>query len=240
VSLITHAVGFEKLADSRYVSPEIVTRRARADHLLSKLIAGGLSAGVVLLWWPRVVPHDSAVSWVARGIGWTLLAEILVVALSPLELVLRTRLATLAPVGRLRGLGARSRQGAYVVLAAVAVCLPLTLIATGQPAPAAQPPKQITNVTRVVKVVKPVQVKKIVVRRTAPAPVTYVPATAGAPVATPRPATSVRPVAPTPSHKRTTTQTQHPAADTGSETSGTTMSPAATPDTATPTPAPGF
>jgi hypothetical protein len=222
------------------VSPEIVTRRARADHLLSKLIAGGLSAGVVLVWWPRVVPHDSALSWVGRGIGWTLLAEILIVALSPLELVLRNRVAALVPVGRLRGLGSRSRQGAYVVLAAVAVCLPLTLIATGRPAPAAQTKQEVTNVTRVVKVVKPVQVKRIVVRRTAPAPVTYVPAAATAPVATPRPAATATP---TTTHKRASTQSTRSAADSDGKTSGSAPAPTATPDTtatpAAPTPAPG-
>jgi hypothetical protein len=65
---------------------------------MSKLIAGGLSAGVVLLWWPRFFPHDSAGTWVARGIAWTLLAEILVVALSPLEHVLRARVAATGPV----------------------------------------------------------------------------------------------------------------------------------------------
>src|SRR3954451_20578278 len=145
--------------------PEITTQRARADHLLSKLIAGGLSAGVVLLWWPHFVTHDSAVSWVARGITWTLLAEIVVLALSPVELILRSRLAGLAPVGRLQGIGGRLHLLAYGVLVAVAVGLPLTLIAPGSPAPAAEA-EQVTNVTRIVKVVKPVEVKRIVVRKT--------------------------------------------------------------------------
>jgi hypothetical protein len=223
------------------VSPEIVTRRARADHLLSKLIAGGLSAGVVLLWWPRVVPHDSAASWVARGIGWTLLAEILVVALSPLELLLRTRLAACAPVNRLRGMGARFRHVAYAALVALAVCLPLTLIAAGGPAPAAQPPKQVTNVTRVVKVVKPVQVKKIVVRReAAPAPVYAPAAAAGAPVATPRPAAvSKRPASQKRSSSKRTAQSEHSAADKPSATATPSPTPDGTATPATPTPAPG-
>src|SRR3954469_21361459 len=237
------------------MSPEIATHRARADHLLSKLIAGGLSAGVVLLWWPHFVTHDSAVSWVVRGITWTLLAEILVLALSPIEIVLRLRLAGLAPVGRLRGVGGRLHAVTYVVLVAVAIGLPLTLLLAGSPAPAAQP-KQVTNVTRIVKVVKPVQVKRIVVRKTvrAAAPAS---APAGAyrpipaPVTPPPPAAAWRPTAtPTPHHSRphrsspqTTSRTQRSTApdrknDTGNRAAtAPTPQPAQTP--AAPTPAPG-
>jgi hypothetical protein len=92
------------------VSADFTTRGARTEHLLSKLIAGGLSAGVVLLWWPRVFPHDRAGGWVARGIAWTLLAEILVVAVSPLEHVLRARIAAFGPVGHVRSFF-RPRRG---------------------------------------------------------------------------------------------------------------------------------
>src|SRR4051812_35268879 len=238
------------------MSPEIATHRARADHLLSKLIAGGLSAGVVLLWWPHFVVHDSAVSWVVRGITWTLLAEILVLALSPVEIVLRSRVAGLAPVGRLRGVAGRLHAVAYVVLVAVAIGLPLTLILTGSPAPAAQP-RQVTNVTRIVKVVKPVEVKRIVVRKTiraaapaSPATGTYRPIPAAA--TSPPPAATSRPTAtPTPQHSRThrsapqtTSQTQRSTApdrrdDTGNRAAtAPTPPPAQTP--AAPTPAPGY
>ena len=55
-------------------------------------------------------PHDSAGAWVARGIAWTLLAEILVVALSPLEHVLRARVAAAGPVGHLRSFFSRSSR----------------------------------------------------------------------------------------------------------------------------------
>jgi hypothetical protein len=193
---------------------EIVTQRARADHLLSKLIAGGLSAGVVLLWWPHVVTHDSAVSWVARGIAWTLLAEILILALSPVELVLRSRLAPLAPAGLVRRAGARSQQLSYVVLAAVAICLPLTLLVAGKPATPVQT-KRVTKVTRVVKVVKPVQVKRIVIRRTVRAAAPYVPPV----VTTPRPTATWRPAAtPAPRHQPTTrAHTKGPASKGGSQ-----------------------
>src|SRR3954470_2649616 len=129
------------------VSTDFVTRGARTEHLLSKLVAGGLSAGVVLLWWPRFFPHDSAGTWVARGIAWTLLAEILVVAVSPLEHVLRARVGALRPIGHVRSFfSSSSRLRAYFAraLAAVAVSLPLMLIATGHPAAREAPKPQVT------------------------------------------------------------------------------------------------
>ena len=174
------------------MSTDFATRGARTDHLLSKLIAGGLSAGVVLLWWPRFFPHDSAGTWISRGIAWTLLAEILVVTLSPLEHVLRARVAATGPVGHLRSFFSRSsrlRAWFALCLAAAAVSAALMLIATGHPAKADPPKQQVTNVTKVVKVVKRVQVKRIVVRRpAAAAPQAYPPAVAPAPAASSTPA----------------------------------------------------
>jgi hypothetical protein len=227
----------------RCVSTDFATRGARADHLLSKLIAGGLSAGVVLLWWPRFFPHDSAGIWVARGIAWTLLAEILVVALSPLEHVLRARVAAIGPVGHLRSFFSRSsrlRAWFALGLAATAVSVPMMLIATGgRPAKADAPKPQVTNVTKVVKVVKRVQVKHIVVRQPAPAaPQAYPPA-----VSTP-PATPVqRTPASTASPKRASKKPAQrgiskPETPTPTPTAPT-PTPGATTVPATPTPAPG-
>jgi len=218
------------------VSSDFATRGARTEHLLSKLIAGGLSAGVVLLWWPRFFPHDSAGAWVARGIAWTLLAEILVVAVSPLEHALRARVAALGPVGHVRSFfSASTRTRAYFALglAAVAVSLPLMLIATGHPAVADSPkPQQVTKVTRVVKVVKQVKVKRIVVREAAPP--SYPPAVT--PVATtiahPRPTATKRAATAKPQQKKKKkTAEEKPA----------TPTPTPTPTTVptTPTPAPG-
>lgn len=193
--LVTQAPDAATGADWGDVSTDFAMQRARPDHLLSKLAAGGLSAGVVLLWWPHVFAHDSAASWVWRGIGWTLLAELLVMALSPLEHVLRAGLARVTPFGRARGrvsLSPRQRAQFALVLGALALCLPLTLIATGRPAPAQPPEQRVTNVTRVVKVVKRVQVRRIVIRRPAPAVAAPVPAA----TVTPAPvAAAVRPTA---------------------------------------------
>jgi hypothetical protein len=218
---------------------DFATRGARAEHLLSKLIAGGLSAGVVLLWWPHFFPHDSAGTWVARGISWTLLTEILVVAVSPIEHVLRARVASLAPVGQLRSFMTRSsrvRAWLALALAATAVSAPLMLIATGHPAKAEAPKREVTNVTRVVKVVKRVQVRKIVVREAAPA--------APASIPTPAPTATTRVVTPAAPKRAATkkapakrrTQEPKPSAETKPVATPT---PAATTAPATPTPASG-
>jgi hypothetical protein len=218
------------------VSSDFATRGARTEHLFSKLIAGGLSAGVVLLWWPHFFPHDSAGTWVARGIAWTLLTEILVVAVSPLEHVMRARVAAFAPVGHVRSFfSASTRLRAYFALglAAVAISIPLMLIATGHPAVAAKPkPQQVTKVTRVVKVVKQVKVKRIVVREAAPAP-TYPPAVspAATTVASPRPAASKRAGTTKPQQQEKTAAKDKPATPT--------PTPAPTTTPAAPTPAPG-
>jgi hypothetical protein len=214
-------------------------------EFLSKSIAGGLSAGVVLLWWPRFFPHDSAGTWVARGIAWTLLAEILVVALSPLEHALRARVSALGPVGQVRAFFSRwSRLRAYFALglAAVAVSLPLMLIATGRPAKGQAPKQQVTNVTRVVKVVKRVQVKRIVVNRPAPAaPQAYPAAVVTAPAATSTPAVTQRSTTTSPkraSQKRTQQHTAEPNTSTD-KPAAPSPTPDATAAPASPTPAPG-
>ena len=58
-------------------------------EFLSKSIAAGLSTGVVLLWWPVLFDRvDTVTSWLARGVAWTVLFELLLVALLPFELAL--------------------------------------------------------------------------------------------------------------------------------------------------------
>jgi hypothetical protein len=55
-------------------------------EFLSKSIAGGLSAGVVLLWWPVIFDRVNTItSWFVRGVAWTILFELLLVALIPFE-----------------------------------------------------------------------------------------------------------------------------------------------------------
>ena len=68
-------------------------------EFLSKSIAGGLSAGVVLLWWPVLFAEvDTVTSWFVRGVAWTVCFELLLVALIPFERALwETGMASASP-----------------------------------------------------------------------------------------------------------------------------------------------
>jgi hypothetical protein len=55
------------------------------SDLVSKVLAGGLSAAIFLLWWPAHVPAEGP-EWLAvRGLLWTLAFEILLLSFCPLE-----------------------------------------------------------------------------------------------------------------------------------------------------------
>jgi hypothetical protein len=131
-------------------------------QLLSKLLAGGLSASVILIWWPRFFPDDNVETWLIRGVVWTLMFELLLHSVAPLEQALwrspaartvRSRIAGSMPQrgGRLRG-----------VAAGTAVVVPLALLATAPAPPAKKPPrtaevKRVTEIKRVVHVDGPVK-----------------------------------------------------------------------------------
>lgn len=159
-------------------------------QLGSKLLAGGLSAGAILLWWPMFFRTDSVTAWLVRGIAWTLMFELLLLALSPFEVALWStargeRLIERVQAGRalLEHDSPRRRIGRRAVLALGALAVPLALIALGvsshipSPRPA---PVRVTRVTRVVRVVKPVRVQRVVqvesVAATVPAAVPRQPA----------------------------------------------------------------
>jgi hypothetical protein len=55
------------------------------DRLASKIAAGGLSAGVFLLWWPDHVPGEGLSQLVLRGLLWTMTFELLLLAFTPLR-----------------------------------------------------------------------------------------------------------------------------------------------------------
>jgi hypothetical protein len=155
-------------------------------QFLSKSIAGGLSAGVVLLWWPVLFEHvDTVTSWLVRGVVWTVLLEVLLLALAPVERALwetgrGERLAGRfgAAHSRLHSGTARRRWGRLSALATVALAAPVALMAMGiqeqAPARAEAAPKRVkvVRVTKVVKVRKVVQgapvVSRPVVTSTAP------------------------------------------------------------------------
>jgi hypothetical protein len=143
-------------------------------EFLSKSIAGGLSAGVVLLWWPVLFDRvDTVTSWFVRGVAWTVLFELLLVALIPFESALwetsrgeavSTRLG--AARSRLHSGPPRRRLSRLSALASTAILVPVALLVTGlhqSPASAGTTasgqPVKIVRVTKVVKVVQhaPVQ-----------------------------------------------------------------------------------
>ena len=164
-------------------------------EFLSKSIAGGLSAGVVLLWWPTLFAEvDTVTSWFVRGVAWTVCFELLLVALIPFERALweTTRgeriSRTMGTAGvRLNSGSPRRRLSRVSAVATIALAIPVVLLVAGlhsQPlAKAESPTKRPIKVVRVTKVVRPVTVKKIieqtpaqqeyapVVRQSAPAPV---------------------------------------------------------------------
>jgi hypothetical protein len=145
-------------------------------QLGSKLLAGGLSAGVVLLWWPMFFPTDSVTTWLGRGVVWTLAFELLLVALSPFELALwsthrgeRISRRVEAKRALLDHESPNRRIGRRAALAISALALPLALIAVGASAhiPTHRPaPPKVMQVTRVVRVVKPVRIQRVVKIRT--------------------------------------------------------------------------
>lgn len=159
---------------------------------LSKSLAGGLSAAVVLLWWPMLFPEvDSVASWLARGAAWTIAFELLMLAFVPFERALwettrgeRITQRVGAANSRLQSGSPRRRIGRLSGLAAVALAVPVVLLAMGlqEYVPAKSEAKPV-KVVRVTKVVRPVTVKRVVER----APVSSRPVPASSTPAAPAP-----------------------------------------------------
>jgi hypothetical protein len=124
--------------------------------MVAKLLAGGLSAGVFLLWWPANFP-DEGLEWlVARGVLWTAGFELLVLAFAPVERMALARV-------RLPRLPRRRR---FVLPAAlIALVVPLVLLSGARPLPEpAAKPRVVRHVTQKVIVRKPVVRREVVVR----------------------------------------------------------------------------
>jgi hypothetical protein len=144
-------------------------------EFLSKSIAGGLSAGVVLLWWPVLFAEvDTVTSWFVRGVAWTVCFELLLVALIPFERALwetgrGERISrTMGSAGmRLHSGSHRRRISRLSAVATMALAVPVVLLVAGlhKQAPArAEAPAAPIKVVRVTKVVRPVTVKRIIER----------------------------------------------------------------------------
>ena len=138
-------------------------------EFLSKSIAGGLSAGVVLLWWPVLFDRiDTVPSWVVRGVAWTVLFELLLLALIPFERALwetsggeRVSTRVGAAHSRLHSGPPRRRLSRLSAVACAAILVPVVLVVTGlHQAPASadtnamERPVKVVRVTKVVKVIR--------------------------------------------------------------------------------------
>jgi hypothetical protein len=168
-------------------------------EFLSKSIAGGLSAGVVLLWWPVLFENvDTVTSWFVRGVAWTVCFELLLVALIPFERALwetthGERIArSVGNAGsRLHSGSPRRRISRLSAVATVALAVPVVLVIAGlnehAPARAEAQAVRPIKVVRVTKVVRPVTVKRVIER----APVSGQPI-----VTTPAPPQAAPPVPP--------------------------------------------
>lgn len=145
-------------------------------EFLSKAIAGGLSAGVVLLWWPVLFEDvDSVTAWFARGVAWTVCFELLLFALIPFERALwetsrGERLSTRVEAAgtRIHSGSRRRRLSRLSAIATAALVIPVVLLVTGlqeqAPARAEVPVVRPIKVVRVTKVVKVVQAAPVVSR----------------------------------------------------------------------------
>lgn len=152
------------------------------EHLLSKLLAGGLSAGLVLAWWPALFDSEGVISWVWRGLAWTLLFELMLGALAPLEMALKQHprtikakhfLARLFRPALLR-LPSSSPLASAALLAVGAIALPVGLMVSRSDQVKQPRPTKLVKLTER-KVVKPVKVVKVtkVVKAQVVAPPVY-------------------------------------------------------------------
>ena len=159
------------------------------NDLISKICAGGLSAGVFLIWWPSHVAGEGLGQLVLRGLMWTLTFELLLVAFIPLERLViravrrRVGKRRLALRDRIHAAPARARAGGAVALACVGAGMPILLLtdSAGAPVKDAQARPQVV---RQVIVKRPVVKREVVVRRTPATPAAPVP---GAAQPTPEP-----------------------------------------------------
>jgi hypothetical protein len=143
-------------------------------NLLGKLIAGGLSAAVILVWWPAFFPSDSIDSWLARGVVWTLAFELVTHALSPLEDALWETAGGLRLRRWARACAPRRLGGTALLACSVAaVAAVLLSVAPDRPrerVASAQAVKHVTKVERVVRVERSRPRATRVMTSTVPAP----------------------------------------------------------------------
>lgn len=157
------------------------------NDLFSKVLAGGLSAGIFLLWWPAHAPTQGADWLIARGLLWALAFEVLLLSFLPLERLvarrLRDRRDRSGVRARLAATTPHVRTGGAVVLASAGLVVPALLLQGVHPIvpPAAKAAERKVIVKREVR-------REVVVRRVVRTVGVQVPVAAPAPVASRAPA----------------------------------------------------
>jgi hypothetical protein len=139
------------------------------SDIVSKVLAGGLSAGIFLLWWPAHAPTQGAEWLIVRGVLWTLAFEILLLAFCPLE-----RMAGRAVRARRVRVTAPRRVAGALVLATAGLAVPLALL-QGVQAQVAQPVRAAAPTKVIVK--REIVRREVVVRRVSKIVPVTVPAT---------------------------------------------------------------
>jgi hypothetical protein len=150
-------------------------------QLISKLIAAAISAAVVLLWWPIIMTSNGPESWALRAVAWTLLFEVILALLAPIEeRVWDNFIAGRGTTARL----ARARERFYahdgtaakraistVAVVALVAAVPLALI-IGGPEPVTQKPTIVkkAGTTKIVRITRVIRVTERVGEAEAPAP----------------------------------------------------------------------
>jgi hypothetical protein len=213
------------------------------NNLISKVLAGGLAAGIFLFWWPAHFPSTGGEWLVVRGLAWALAYEILMLSFCPLENLATRSMPRPGAADRarqVRGLLSAAprpaKAGGAVLLACTGLLLPAMMLAHARN-PLSKPAPRPVQVVRKVVVRKVVRQKTVVVRPPAvvqaPAPVPRADAITAAPApvakknsksATSEPATKAKTEA-----KQTTTKAE-PKQDPGP---ATTTKPSASPATTT-------
>jgi hypothetical protein len=214
-------------------------------HLTSKLLAGGLTAGIVLIWWPTQFPTTGIEALVARGILATLGFELMLLAFAGVEDRAIARLSRRSPrVARLRARAAtaprQARTGFVLAAGGVALVVPvLALASSGGPrVPLAQAaaPAQVVQPVRE-RVVRQVVVKRRVIHDEVVVPAPSTPVASAAPASAPaaaKPTTStarepIRDADRTRAKPSAPVQKTAPAPATTTPAPATTTTPAATP-----------
>jgi hypothetical protein len=221
-----------------------INQRVSLKHLTSKLLAGGLTAGIVLIWWPTQFPTTGIEALVARGILATLGFELMMLSFAAVEDRVLARLSRRSTrLHRLRERAAATprpaRTGFVLAAGGAALIVPvLALASSGAPRVTEAHATQVVQPVRE-RVVRQVVVKHRVIHDEVVVPVASTPPAPAAAAPAPSPTPSrPKPAPQTASAAKPTAPAKRPAAraeDTTTAAPATTTPPATTTTPAAPT-----